>query len=36
MVLEAVDRVVKDDTLLTMFNINEDLWPIIKRSWQNK
>ncbi len=30
MVLEAVDRVVNSDTLLQMFNINDDLWPIIK------
>ncbi len=30
MALEAVDRVVKNDTLLQMFNINDDLWPIIK------
>ena len=35
MALEAVDRVVNDDTLLTMFNINENLWPIIKKSWKN-
>jgi glutathionylspermidine synthase len=30
MALEAVDRVVNDDKLLTLFNINENLWPIIK------
>jgi glutathionylspermidine synthase len=36
MVLEAVEKVVNSDTFLTMFNINEDLWPIIKKSWQNK
>ena len=30
MALEAVDRVVKNDILLQMFNINDDLWPIIK------
>jgi len=35
MALEAVDRVVNDDTLLTLFNINENLWPIIKQSWKN-
>ena len=35
MALEAVDRVVNDDTLLTMFNINVNLWPIIKLSWKN-
>jgi hypothetical protein len=30
MALEAVERVVGNDTLLEMFNINDDLWPIIK------
>jgi glutathionylspermidine synthase len=34
MSLEVVDRVVKDDNLLSMFSINKDLWPMIKRSWQ--
>lgn len=33
--LEAIDRVVKNDTLLQMFNLDEDLWPIIKKSWQD-
>ena len=31
--LEAVERVVNDDTLLQLFNIDEDLWPIVKKSW---
>ena len=35
MTLEAVDRVVNDNTLLTMFGINENLWPNIKKSWAN-
>ena len=33
MALQAVDRVVGDDSLLQMFSINQDLWPMIKRSW---
>ena len=33
MALQAVDRVVNDDNLLSMFSINQDLWPMIKRSW---
>ncbi len=31
--LEAVERVVNDDTLLQLFNIDENLWPIVKKSW---
>jgi len=34
--LEAVDLVVNDPVLLTMFNINKNLWPAIKYSWANK
>jgi glutathionylspermidine synthase len=33
MALQVVDRVVNDENLLTMFSINQDLWPMIKRSW---
>lgn len=36
MALEAVDTVVKDDKLLTLFNINENLWPAVRNSWTNK
>lgn len=36
MALEAVDRVVNDDTLMEMFHLNKDLWPAIKYSWRNK
>ena len=31
--LEAVERVVNDDTWLQLFNIYENLWPIVKKSW---
>lgn len=34
MALEAVDRIVKDDALLSMFYINKDLWPAIRQSWE--
>lgn len=34
--LEAVDKVVNDDKLLTLFNINKNLWPVIKKSWSQK
>ena len=33
MALEAVDLVVNDPVLLTMFNINKNLWPAIKYTW---
>ena len=36
MILTAVDKVVKNDKLLTLFNINKQLWPAIRYSWQNK
>lgn len=36
MALEAVDEVVKDDKLMTLFNINENLWEAIRFSWKNK
>lgn len=35
MTLEAVDKIVNDDKLLQLFNINKNLWPIIKRSWES-
>lgn len=31
--LEAVDQIVKDDALLTLFTINEALWPAVRESW---
>jgi len=34
MALEAIDKIVKDDTLMTLFYINKDLWPAIKESWK--
>jgi len=34
MALEAVDKVVNDDTLLTLFFINRDLWPAIREDWK--
>jgi len=34
--LEAVDKVVSDEKLLKLFNINENLWPVIKKSWSQK
>ena len=36
MALEAVDIVVKDDNLLTLFGINQNLWPAVRYSWQEK
>lgn len=33
MCLEAVDRVVKDPTLLRLFHIPSNLWPAIRKSW---
>ena len=33
MILHGVDTVVKDDKLLTLFNINKKLWPAIRYSW---
>lgn len=33
MALEAVDTIVKDDVLLSLFYINRDLWPAIRESW---
>jgi glutathionylspermidine synthase len=33
MALEAVDKVVNDDKLLTLFNINENLWEAVRFSW---
>jgi len=34
MALEAIDKIVNDDTLMTLFYINKDLWPAIKESWK--
>jgi len=34
MALEAVDKIVNDDTLMTLFYINKDLWPAIRESWK--
>lgn len=34
MALEAVDKVVNDDALLSLFFINKDLWPAVKHSWK--
>jgi len=28
--LEAIDKIVADDTLLSLFYINRDLWPAIR------
>lgn len=36
MALEAVDKVVNDDKLLTLFNINRNLWPAVRHSWAQK
>jgi len=36
MSLEAVDRVVNDDTLLDLFHISENLRPAVKKSWQQQ
>ena len=36
MCLEVVDRVVKDDVLLTLFEIPHVLWPSVKKSWDEK
>jgi len=36
MALEAVDKVVKDDNLLRLFNINEHLWPAVKKNWNDR
>jgi len=33
MALEAVETVVNDDKLLTLFNINENLWEAVRYSW---
>ena len=34
MCLQIVDKVVNDNRLLRLFNINSDLWPAIRRSWK--
>lgn len=34
--LEAVDTVIKDPVLMTMFNIPDNLWPAIETSWAEK
>ena len=34
MALEAIDKIVNDDTLLQLFYINKDFWPAIKKSWK--
>jgi Glutathionylspermidine synthase len=34
--LDAVDRVVRDEKLLKLFNINENLWPTIRHSWNTR
>ena len=36
MCLEVVERVVKDDVLLTLFEIPEHLWPAMRQSWEKK
>ena len=36
MALEAVDTVVNDEKLLTLFNINENLWEAVRFSWASK
>lgn len=36
MYLEAVDKVVNDDTLLSLFAIPKNLWLPIKESWKRK
>lgn len=33
MALTAVDTVVNDDKLLTLFGINKKLWPAVRYSW---
>ena len=34
MMLESIDKIVADDTLLTLFTIHENLWPAIRKSWK--
>lgn len=34
MALEAIDKIVDDDTLLTLFYVNSDYWPAIRKSWK--
>ena len=34
--LEAVDRVVRDDVMLHLFEIPPELWPAVRKSWENK
>lgn len=34
MCLQIVDKVVNDNNLLRLFNINSDLWPAIRKSWK--
>lgn len=36
LILTAVDKVVNDDKLLKLFNINKQLWPAIRHSWHHK
>lgn len=36
MFLHATDRVLKDDELLSRFNIPANLWPRLRRSWNNR
>ena len=36
MALMAVDKVVNDDKLLELFEINKKLWPAIRYSWEQK
>ena len=33
MALEAVDKVVADPSLLSLFGIHENLWKGVQRSW---
>lgn len=36
MTLEAVDRVVKDDVMMELFEIPRDMWPAVRKSWEMK
>lgn len=33
MALEAVDKIVSDDVLLSLFYVSPDLWPAVRESW---
>ena len=35
MILDGIDTVINDDKLLSLFGINKQLWPAVKKSWES-